>query len=109
MQTKIINLKRNTNSVGTFLIGHLTTTYQELVNKFGKPHRLNGDKTLAEWHFISDNGIQFTIYDWRNYQMCKEQITEWHIGGTNINALSEVQKHLPNSKITLKQITNFII
>ena len=88
------------NGGGTFLVGYLLATYEDLVKKFGEPHELNGDKTLAEWSFISDDGVQFTIYDYKNYGNKKENIIEWHIGGKGTEAIKEMEKYFPTSKIT---------
>lgn len=87
------------NGGGTGLVGYLTATYQDLVKKFGEPHELNGDKTLAEWSFVSNDGVQFTIYDYKNYGCRKEDITNWHIGGNDSKAIIEMEKHFPAATI----------
>ena len=80
--------------------GEIKTTYQNIVNKFGKPHfneEDSGDNKVArEWVIDTPDGIA-TIY---NYKDAKnylgeegknpEDITDWHIGGKN----NEVAEHI---------------
>ena len=72
---------------GTHLIGHVSTSYQKLVETFGDP--LKGDyKTDAEWDIQFSDGMVATIYNWKNGKnYCGEdgyelhEIDSWHIGG----------------------------
>lgn len=82
----------------TWLQGETTATYKELTSLFGKPHEGDGYKVDAEWRIKFEDGTLATIYNWKdgkNY--CgeegtpTEQITEWHIGGTNRAAVDRVQ------------------
>ena len=72
---------------GTHLIGHVSTSYQKLVEVLGDP--LKGSyKTDAEWYISFSDGMVATIYNWKNgknycgeegYEL--EEIENWHIGG----------------------------
>jgi hypothetical protein len=83
---------------GTSLQGHLTATYAELVELFGKPHDFFDDfKCDAEWYIEFDDGTVATIYNWKNGRnYCGpdappvEAITHWNVGGHNENALDRV-------------------
>jgi hypothetical protein len=46
---KILGFEHNEGADGTSLQGYVTTTYAELVAKFGEPTFTNGDKVTAEW------------------------------------------------------------
>ena len=84
---------------GGSLQGYIDITYKELVDAFGEPHDTMGDKTLAEW-FFKDNGVPFTIYDYKNYGMDVHSIRDWHIGGEDSKAVDVVRKYFPDKKIT---------
>ena len=74
---------------GTYLQGHIDTTYENIVSVLGKQHH-NGDdyKTDAEWNIKFEDGTIATLYNWKNgknycgEEGCElEDITEWNIGG----------------------------
>tara|TARA_R100000353_G_scaffold104097_2_gene75215 strand:+ start:930 stop:1343 length:414 start_codon:yes stop_codon:yes gene_type:complete len=74
---------------GTYLQGHIDTTYENIVSVLGKQHH-NGDdyKTDAEWNIKFEDGTIATLYNWKNGKnYCRdegldiEDITEWNIGG----------------------------
>jgi hypothetical protein len=83
--------KPSKHIVGSGFAGHLTCSYQHLVNCFGEPMLpTDGYKTSAEWHIeiTHDDELKgvVAIYD---YKQCKsysrdgldtEDITEWHLG-----------------------------
>ena len=83
---------------GTSLQGHLTATYAELVEMFGKPHDFFDDfKCDAEWYIEFDDGTVATIYNWKNGRnYCGpdappvEAITRWNVGGHTEKALDKV-------------------
>lgn len=83
-------MKFTTNAYfnGTGLQGHITTTYGELVEKFGEPER-GGDKTTVEWALEFEDGTVATIYDWK-YEETPMYKTEWNIGGKNKEAVYRV-------------------
>jgi len=61
----------------------MNVDYSRLVEVFGQPHikhDAGDDKVQAEWCFEFEDGVLFTIYDWKNYQSV-EHITDWHVGG----------------------------
>ena len=73
---------------GTSLQGHITTTYAELVEKFGEPNP-GGDKTTVEWALDFEDGTTATIYDWK-YGETPMHKAEWNIGGKNSDAVFRV-------------------
>ena len=80
-------------------------TYQELVEKLGNPV-LTGDKWLdksqADWWiegYVDGEKVCATIYDYKNFRSVKD-ITDWHIGGRDENAIKLIQTIFPNNKIT---------
>lgn len=82
---------------GTYLQGYVESTYQNLVDIFGKPTSDDGYKTDAEWDLVWEDGTVTTIYnykDGKNYNgddgMDVEDITEWHIGGFDQSAVKRI-------------------
>jgi hypothetical protein len=78
---------------GTSLQGHITTTYAELVEKFGEPNCFGGDKITVEWALEFGDGTVATIYDWK-YGETPMHKTEWNIGGKNIDAVFRVYEFM---------------
>ena len=74
---------------GTSLQGHIVTTYFELVEKFGEPDFIGGDKITAEWALEFADGTVATIYDWK-YGDTPMYKTEWNIGGKTKEAVYRV-------------------
>lgn len=73
---------------GTSLMGHLATSYETLVRRFGKPAEGDGFKTDAAWTLRFPNGQVATIYNWKDGKaylgesdLEVEDIDQWHIGG----------------------------
>jgi hypothetical protein len=89
------------------LQGTITATYADLVRTFGEPDSDgDGDKTDVEWDLTFPSGVRAFLYNWkdgRNY--CGESglpidaITNWHIGGTSIEAVVEVINALQESHV----------
>jgi hypothetical protein len=77
--------------VGTGLMGHIRTTYGDLVDTFGEPTRgYTGDgKTTVEWQLIFEDGTIATIYDYKE-DLTPLDLYEWHIGGRNGSAVDRV-------------------
>ena len=79
--------------------GVIETTYQELVAKFGEPN-LEGDggyKVSFEWSIQFNDGTYATIYDWKLEESERESVRngrlyDFHIGGFNPSAVTEVRK-----------------
>jgi hypothetical protein len=94
---KNIEVNKAPSVNGTHYQGCFDMSYSELLNKLGN-HKGSGDKTLAEWDLIGEdedgNQIVATIYDWKNYGLSLEYITDWHIGGYNKKALDLVKSKL---------------
>lgn len=77
---------------GTSLVGYITVSYDDLVALFGPPLSGDGYKTQAEWVLVHE-GIVATIYDWKE-SVRPENVTEWHVGGHDSDALSFVNSLL---------------
>jgi len=81
---------------GTYLQGHIDTTYENIVSVLGKQHHHGDDyKTDAEWNIKFEDGTIATLYNWKNglnYCGSKglplEDITKWNIGGHNPRAVA---------------------
>lgn len=74
---------------GTSLQGYIACSYSLLVELFGTPTKGDGYKTQVEWVVKTDDGVLFTIYDWKE-TVDPLNITEWHIGGNSIKAIEAV-------------------
>lgn len=75
----------------TSLVGYITTDYNTLVKKLGKPHILGGDKTTCEWQIVIENEVVATIYDWK-YGYTPKHKCQWNIGGKSRLAAELVNK-----------------
>ncbi len=100
MEKTAIKFKTNANAGGTSLKGYINIPYNELVKVLGDPDEMNGDKTLAEWCLKFEDDTIATIYDWKNYGADVETITNWHIGGHDLNAVDKIKELFPNYKVT---------
>lgn len=72
---------------GGCLQGTINITYAELKKTLGKPTNGDGYKVDAEWGINFENGVNVSIYnykDGKNYNgkdgISKTKITNWHIG-----------------------------
>ena len=80
---------------GSCLKGHITASYDALVEAFGEPNILNaeeGDKVWNEWGIRfseGDDDIYATIYDWKEHDAYVSHVGgyRWHIGGNQVEAV----------------------
>ena len=80
---------------GSCLKGHITASYDALVEAFGEPNILNaeeGDKVWNEWGIRfseGDDDIYATIYDWTEHDAYDSHVGgyRWHIGGKQAEAV----------------------
>ena len=84
-------MKRSNNTTGTSFHGvTLTVTPQQLIDALGEPEYFSNDgsdKTNMDYSLETENGIPFTIYDWKEYRPLQmDEKIEFHIG-----ALSSTQ------------------
>ena len=79
---------------GTCLQGHIKTTYEELVNVFGEPTSLSGDKVTVEWTLLFSDGTVASIYDWKLSET-PMGVYNWHIGGMSQHAVNCVMDCMP--------------
>jgi hypothetical protein len=80
---------RFTFASGSCLQGYIKTTYDELVNVFGEPTTLEGDKVNVEWTIKFSDGTIATIYDWKLSTVPMGDY-DWHIGGYTQRAVELV-------------------
>ena len=82
------------------LQGCIEASYADLVKAFGEPMASGFDdyKSDAEWNIVFSDGTRASIYNWKdgiNYcgesGIPTEQITDWHIGGFNQDAVNRVR------------------
>ena len=85
---------RFTSASGSCLRGYVKTTYDELVNVFGEPTKLKGDKVNVEWTIKFSDGTVATIYDWKQSET-PMGVYDWHIGGFNYLAVDYVNNCVP--------------
>jgi hypothetical protein len=81
----------------TCLQGYVTAKYSTLIALFGEAQVFASYKTDAEWDLMTPYG-HATIYnykDGKNYLgdegLPTEEITDWHIGGANKDAVPFIQ------------------
>ena len=76
--------------IGTGLVGYITSSYDELVRKFGRPSIFGSvdHKTQVEW-IIKVGKVYFTIYDYKE-GVPYDKVTLWHIGGHNANDITSL-------------------
>jgi hypothetical protein len=94
--------KKTDNICGTYLRGHITVSYEDLVSVFGKQHSIgDGYKTSCEWALEFQDGTVATIYDWKqNKEYLGEEgihyskVHEWNVGGNRIEAVEYVNNHI---------------
>ncbi|QDP67192.1 MAG: hypothetical protein Unbinned3806contig1000_65 [Prokaryotic dsDNA virus sp.] len=82
---------------GTSLQGRIELNYDQIVDRLGEPTDGDGFKVDAQWIIHHDSGVIATIYNWkdgRNYWGADgtpvSQITDWHIGGHDKDAVDLV-------------------
>ena len=86
---------------GTSLKGYVQVDYDTLETLFGQPTEGDGYKTDAEWLLVGDDGTIASIYNWKNGRNYEGRggyntfdITDWHIGGHDMKAVSLVYEAL---------------
>ena len=103
--------------VGSSFKGHINTTFQELIDTFGKPNKDASDKVWNEWSIrfiemttgpgliIDEDDHYVTIYDWKETHPNQSRYGEyrWHIGSKSRQAVELVFDAL-NSPETMTRI-----
>jgi len=87
------NFETDVNMNMSSLQGHIKTTYDKLVELFGKPTYSDADpyeKVNAEWTVATENEdgdtVKFSIYNWKTGSIPTEEY-DWHIGGYGFDAV----------------------
>lgn len=79
-----MGFKKWTNMSGSYRVGRLEgVSADQLVKVFGKPHsgKSSDGKTTMEWGFINQNGLVFTVYDYKNPPKSMSAPHNWSVGG----------------------------
>jgi len=74
---------------GTAYRGSIFTTYDKIVSILGEPHYTDPDpyaKWNCEWAVMTDEGVAFTLYNWKDGHTPTEEYG-WHVGGKDMNSL----------------------
>lgn len=82
------------DSRGTYLLGHLYASWDDLIDRFGHPHMVGDGKTRAEWVLQTKFGIA-TIYDFKDQDLKLEHMGRWHVGGTDERVVCYLQAMFP--------------
>jgi len=90
---KIVNFETDVDMNMSSYKGVIKTTYDKLVEKFGKPTYTDADpyeKVNCEWTVGADTDeddyVKFSIYNWKTGYVPTEEY-EWHIGGYGFDAV----------------------
>ena len=70
-------------------------TYGEIKNKLGHPtydEPSSDEKVQAEWDIMFDNGVRASVYDYKQYHIPPESVTDWSVGGNSPHSAYEVYK-----------------
>lgn len=104
---------------GTSLKGYLTTTYDALLELFGKPTYMDADpyaKVNCEWvlnvKYFEEEGMEewdydyetVTIYNWKDGHVPLQE-TQWHVGGKSYLA-SEIAELIVSGEIPTEYNNN---
>lgn len=92
-----MKFKRCLDTNGSSLKGYVSATYNDLFKVFGSPiygpSASYEDKVTCEWNLKSEDGVIFTIYDWKE-ERTPLDVYDWHIGGFTEDAVKVVEKAL---------------
>ena len=81
----------------------IVATKNDLVNTFGYPQYggTPDDKVQNEWELKTPDGIEFSIYDWKEYyEFSDTKKICWHIGHENREDCHAISQYL---KQTIKK------
>jgi hypothetical protein len=93
-----MNITRTHEIDGTFRVGTITATVDELIAAFGQPERFpEGDKVTTEWALLFDGRTVATIHDYKAGH-APQGVYEWSIGGKCQDAATCVALALQASK-----------
>lgn len=88
------NFETDVNMNMSSLQGYIKTTYDKLVELFGKPTYSDADpyeKVNCEWTVQTENEdgdiVKFSIYNWKTGSVPTEEY-DWHIGGYDYDAVN---------------------
>lgn len=92
---------------GSFFLGKINASYNDLKKVFGNPTKGDGHKTDAKWLVLFENKIFASIYNYKNgpnylgeRATQVDNIRNWHIGGRDKKAVNLVKKVLIENKIS---------
>lgn len=92
---KEMGFKKWTGGGMSFRVGRLEgVSANQLIKVFGPPHSKGSsdDKTTMEWGFINQNGLIFTVYDYKNPPKSMSAPHNWSVGGTGDKQKISIQR-----------------
>lgn len=97
---------REIDTMCSSLKGYIDISFDELVEKLGKPTCRDEYKTDAQWTLQFEDGIVASIYNYKNGRNylgagapLTEEIKDWNIGGYKENAVIHVGFLFPNHNV----------
>jgi hypothetical protein len=91
MQFENISNTATSELNGSHRQGEIQTSYNTLVELFGKHSDGDGEKVQVEWVLKFEDGTIATIYDWKWYGTHYTEVPEWNIGGFSKDAVERVK------------------
>ena len=78
-------------TVGSYRVGYITASFEDLVLAFGMPRRLDNtlDGTFYQWDIEFGDGTIATVYDY-NMKQPGYDVMDWHVGGKSFDAATLV-------------------
>lgn len=85
----------------------INMSYTDLVERIGEPTSFGSgdDKTQVEWWLVTDDGVEFSIYDWKEYyrDVKNGENVEWHVGrNTKLGSLESITKYLSDKNVKIE-------
>ena len=72
----------------------IKTNMVNLKKAFGSPTYCDGDKVNYEWELMTDDGLPFTIYDWKEYYLTPKTIVHYHVGHHKASDAGKIQQYI---------------
>lgn len=83
---------------GSFHNVTIEATPNEIISVLGKPdceQNDGSDKCNFDWNGITEDGVGFTVYDWKEYRpLDMDELVRFHIGGKDYLETSDAKEEL---------------